>query len=67
MRVIAALPSAEVKRYQNRILSISGHRSSTPMVPIDLQDMTSYVGLRYDTIRYDTIRDAILTCAQKLT
>ena len=40
MRVIAALPSAKARRYQNTILGTSGYQSSMPMVPIDSQGMT---------------------------
>jgi len=41
-RVAVALSRAEVKRYQNTIWGISGHRSSTLMVALDSQGVTSY-------------------------
>jgi len=39
--VTAALPSEEVKRYQNTILSTSDHLSRTPTVQINSQCMTA--------------------------
>ena len=43
MPVVAASPSAQVTRYQNTISDTFSLQSSMPMVPIDSQDMTSYL------------------------
>ena len=43
MPVVAASPSAQVTRYQNTISDTFSRQSSMPMVPIDSQDMTSYL------------------------
>ena len=43
MPVVAASPSAQVTRYQNTISDTFRRQSSMPMVPIDSQDMTSYL------------------------
>jgi len=42
MRVIAASPSAEIKKYQNTMSGNCGRPSITPIVPTDSQGMTSY-------------------------
>jgi len=39
---LAALPGADVERYQNTISGTTGHQSHTLTAPTDLQVMTSY-------------------------
>ena len=51
MLITAASSSAEVRRYQNKILDTSGHQKYTVVVPIDSQVIISYISMFYSDFR----------------